>query len=77
MTVLALVAYILFTCLFVVGAYFVGKCAAITWTEQEVPKLTPHQDSMYHVLDVNGEKFYFTREQVAVAKNRARALDQV
>lgn len=73
----ALIAYIVFTCLFVVAAYFVGKCAAtVTWTEVEVPKLTPHQDSMYHVLDVYGEKFYFTREQVTVAQNRARALDQ-
>ena len=66
------IAVLLSLCLgFVIGKVRSGP--KVTWTDVEVLKQSPNQDTFYKVLDADGEKFYFTVEQVNMAKERANS----
>jgi hypothetical protein len=74
LVVIAIVALI-FSVAFVIGRITAPR---ITWTDLEVDRKSPratHQDTFYKVLEVDGERFYFTVEQVNVARTRAEAYE--
>jgi len=39
--------------------------------------MSPHQDTEYYYLEAHGEQFYFTNEQVEVARKRAENFNPV
>jgi hypothetical protein len=57
----------------IAAAVIFGK-KSVTWKDLELMKFSPHQDTFYKCLEVDGEKFLFTIEQVNVARKRAQDL---
>jgi hypothetical protein len=72
--VIALVSIIAFATAALVLAAVIFGPKKVTWTDVELMKFSPHQDTVYKCLDFDGEKFLFTLEQVNVARKRAQDL---